>query len=130
MKPNHKLALGVLIGAVVSFVASQAIHATQEKVPRGYLVAEIDVMDPNTYQKYAAQVPGTLTPFNAQYLVRGGKTTSLEGEAPPKRFVILAFDSVEKARAWYDSPAYSAIRPIRQSAAKTRSFIAEGVTPQ
>jgi uncharacterized protein (DUF1330 family) len=130
MKPNHKLALGVLIGAVVSFIASQAIHARQDKVPPGYLIAEIDVSDPTTYQKYAAQVPGTLAPFNAQYLVRGGKTTSLEGEPPRKRVVVIAFDSVEKARAWYDSPAYSAIRPIRQSAAKTRSFIAEGFTPQ
>jgi uncharacterized protein (DUF1330 family) len=130
MKPNHKLALGILAGAMVSFAASQAIHARQDKAPAGYLIAEIDVTDPDTYQKYAAQVPGTLAPYNAQYLVRGGKTTTLEGEPPRKRVVVLAFDSVEKAKAWYDSPAYSAIRPIRQGAAKTRSFIAEGFTPQ
>jgi uncharacterized protein (DUF1330 family) len=130
MKPNLKLALAIVAGATVSFVASQALHAKQEKAPRGYIVAEIDVTDTATYQKYAAQVPDTLAPFNAQYLVRGGKTTALEGEPPAKRVVVLAFDSVEKAKAWYDSPAYSAIRPIRQGAAKTRSFIAEGVAPQ
>jgi uncharacterized protein (DUF1330 family) len=130
MKPNQKLALGVLIGAMVSFAASQALHAREDKAAPGYIVAEIDVTDPTTYQKYAAQVPGTLAPFKAQYLVRGGKTMPLEGEPPAKRVVVLAFDSVEKAKAWYDSPAYSAIRPIRQSAAKTRSFIAEGVAPQ
>jgi uncharacterized protein (DUF1330 family) len=43
--------------------------------------------------------------------------------------VVIAFDSVEKAREWYDSPAYAAIRPIRQSAAKSRIFIVEGVVP-
>jgi uncharacterized protein (DUF1330 family) len=37
---------------------------------------------------------------------------------------------MEKARAWYDSPAYEAIKPIRQSSAKTRAFIVEGVTPR
>ena len=129
MKPNQKLALGVLIGAMVSFAASQALHATQEKVPRGYLVAEVDVTDADAFQKYATQVPGTLTPFTGQYLVRGGKITPLEGQWAPKRVVVIAFDSVAKAQAWYDSPAYSAIRPIRQGAAKTRSFIAEGFTP-
>jgi uncharacterized protein (DUF1330 family) len=42
----------------------------------------------------------------------------------------IAFDSAEKAREWYDSPAYAAIRPIRQSAAKSRVFIVEGLAPQ
>jgi len=44
--------------------------------------------------------------------------------------MIIAFDSAEKAREWYDSPAYEAIKPIRQSAAKSRIFIVEGVAPQ
>jgi uncharacterized protein (DUF1330 family) len=44
--------------------------------------------------------------------------------------VVVAFDSMEKARAWYDSPAYDTIKPIRHSSAKTRAFIVEGVTPQ
>ena len=44
--------------------------------------------------------------------------------------VLLGFDSVEKAREWYDSPAYQAIKPLRQSSAKGRFFIVEGVVPQ
>jgi uncharacterized protein (DUF1330 family) len=44
--------------------------------------------------------------------------------------VVIAFDSMEKARGWYGSPAYAAIRPIRQRAANSRLFIVEGVTPQ
>jgi len=49
----------------------------------------------------------------------------------PKGFiVVIGFDSVEKAREWYDSPAYAAIKPFRQSSTKSRIFIAEGVAPQ
>ena len=59
-----------------------------------------------------------------------GRDKALEGDAPKSRVVIIAFDSVEKAREWYDSPAYAAIRPIRQRAAKARIFIVEGVAPQ
>jgi len=128
MKTNHKLALAVLAGASIGVAGATAIHAQQAKTPPAYVIAEVDVTDPTTMQKYAEKVPETLAPFNHQYLVRGGKTQALEGE-PPKRIIVIAFDSAEKARGWYDSPAYEAIKPIRQSAAKSRLFIVEGIAP-
>jgi uncharacterized protein (DUF1330 family) len=129
MKTNHKLALAVLAGVSIGVAGAMAIHAQQVKTPPAYVIAEVDVTDPTTLQKYAEKVPETLAPFNSHYLVRGGKTQALEGEAP-KRIVVIAFDSAEKARGWYDSPAYEAIKPIRQSSAKSRIFIVEGVAPQ
>lgn len=129
MQTNHKLALAVLAGVAIGVAGAEAIHAQQVKTPPAYIIAEVEVTDPAGMQKYGAKVPETLAPFNHQYLVRGGKTQALEGE-PPKHIVEIAFDSAEKAREWYDSPAYAAIKPIRQSAAKTRLFIVEGVTPQ
>ena len=129
MKTNYKLALAVLAGVSLGVAGAEAIHAQQVKTPPAYLIADVEVTDPATFQKYADKVPETLAPFNAQYLVRGGKTQALEGEAP-KRVVVIAFASAEKARGWYDSPAYDAIKSIRQSAAKSRLFIVEGLTPQ
>jgi uncharacterized protein (DUF1330 family) len=130
MKMNHKLALAVLAGTLIGVAGATAIHAQQAKVPPGFIISEADaLLDIPTLQKYGAQVPQTLAPFNYHYIVRGGKTQALEGEAP-KGIVVIAFDSVEQARAWYDSPAYQAIKPIRQSASKGRLFIVEGVLPQ
>ena len=129
MKTNHKLALAVLAGVATGVAGAKAIHAQQVKAPPAYVIAEVDVQDPTNFQKYREKVPGTLAPFNGHYIVRGGKTQSVEGEAP-KRFIVIAFDSMEKAQAWWDSPAYEAIKPIRQSSAKSRIFIAEGVVPQ
>ena len=86
--------------------------------------------DTATFAKYAAAVPGTLAPFSGKYVIRGGKVTAVEGDAPKQRFIVIAFDSVEKAQAWEDSPAYEAIKPIRHASAKSRVFIAEGVAPQ
>jgi uncharacterized protein (DUF1330 family) len=126
MKTNHKLAVAVLAGASIGVAGAEAIHAQQAKTPPAYVIAEVDVTDPTNMQKYGEKVPETLAPFNHQYLVRGGKTQALEGE-PPKGIVVIAFDSAEKAREWYDSPAYEAIKPIRQSSAKTRLFIVEGI---
>ena len=128
MKTNHKLALGVLLGAAMGITGATAIHARQVKTAPAYVIAEVDVVDPATFQKYSEKVPGTLAPFNSHYLVRGGKTQAIEGEAP-KRIVVIAFDSMEKAQAWEDSAAYEAIKPIRHSSANSRVFIAEGVAP-
>jgi uncharacterized protein (DUF1330 family) len=129
MKTNHKLALAVLAGVLIGVAGARAIQAQQVKTPPAYVIAEVDVTDRTTMQKYGEKVPETLAPFIHRYLVRGGKTQSLEGEAP-KGIVVIAFDSAEKARGWYDSPAYEAIKPIRQSSAKSRIFIVEGIAPQ
>ncbi len=130
MKPNHKLALVLLAGIALGGAGATAIHAQQAKVAPGYVIAEVEVNDATAFQKYAAGVPDTLAPFNAKYVVRAGKITPVEGDAPKGRFIVIAFDSVAKAQAWEDSPAYEAIKPIRHASAKSRIFIAEGVAPQ
>ena len=128
MKTNHKLVLAVLAGVVIG-VAGMAIHAQQTKTAPGYVVAEVDVHDAATFAKYGAKVPDTLKPYNGHYLVRGGKIEGVEGTAPKDRFVVIAFDSAEKARAWENSAEYEAIKPIRHSSATSRVFIVEGVSP-
>jgi uncharacterized protein (DUF1330 family) len=102
----------------------------EAKTPPGYVIAEVEVHDLPTMQKYGAEVPETLAPFNHHYVILSDKIQALEGEPPKGGIVMIAFNSVEKARAWYDSPAYAAIRPLRQSAAKSRIFIVEGVPAQ
>jgi uncharacterized protein (DUF1330 family) len=129
MKTTHKVALATLAGIAMGVAGAKVIRAQQTQTPPGYVIAEVEVTDPATMQKYGDKVPETMEPFHHHFVVRGGKTQALEGE-PPKGIIVIAFDSVEKAREWYDSPAYSAIKPIRQSAAKSRVFIVEGVAAQ
>lgn len=130
IKTNYKLALALLAGVAIA-IAAGAIRAQQVNSPPGYVIAEVEVTDPPTMQKYVQKIAETLAPFNGhyRYLVRSSKGQALEGE-PPKGIVVIAFDSAEQARDWYNSPAYQAIKPIRQSAAKSRIFIVEGVIPK
>jgi len=130
MKTNYKLTLAVLAGVSLGVAGATAIHARQAKVPPAYIISEVDeLQDLPTLQKYGGKVGETLATFNHHFIVRGGKPQALEGE-PPKGFVVLVFDSVEKAREWYYSPAYQAIKPFRQNSTKGRFFIVEGVVPQ
>ena len=129
MKTDHKLTLAVLAGVALGVAGARTIHAQQAKTPPGYVISEVDVTDPAAFQEYAKKAPETVASFGGHYLVRGGKTQTVEGEAP-KRIAVIAFDSAEKARAWEDSPAYGAIKPIRLSSAKSRIYIVEGINPQ
>ena len=115
MNTKGNLALAVLAGISIGAVSVMAVHAQETKTPPAYLIAEPDVTDRAAFQKYAEKVPETLVPFRGSfhYVVRGGKAQALEGQ-PPKSIVVLAFDSTEKALAWYNSPAYEANKPIRR----------------
>lgn len=130
MTTNLKVALALLTELLIGAGGAMTIHGQQERTAPGYVIAEVDVTDPATMQKYGEKVPETLAPFHHQYLVRSRNIQTLEGDEPKGGIVEIQFDSVEKAREWYDSPAYAAIRPIRQKAAKSRIFIVEGVPPQ
>jgi uncharacterized protein (DUF1330 family) len=130
MGTKQKLTLAMLAGVLIGVAATMTIRAEQTKTPPGYVIAEVEVSDLAQMQKYGEKVPETLAPFSHHYVVRSAKIQSLEGEPPKGGIVVIAFDSVEKAREWYDSPAYAAIRPIRQGAAKSRIFIVEGLPPQ
>jgi uncharacterized protein (DUF1330 family) len=90
MKSNLKLLFAALVGVSIGVGCAMVIHAQQVKVAPGYIIAEVEVTDPATIQTYVAKLPETLAPFNHHYIVRGGKTRSLEGE-PPKGIVIIAF---------------------------------------
>ncbi|WP_189611029.1 DUF1330 domain-containing protein [Pigmentiphaga litoralis] len=90
-------------------------------------VSEFEVTDPEGIKPYSAGVDATFAPFGGRYIVRGGTVASLEGGAT-KRVVMIQFPSMEQARAWYDSPAYRALRPIRHQSATSKVFIVNGVT--
>jgi len=133
VKLNYKVLIGVIAGVLAGAAGNNAIHGQQVKTPPVYIIAEADaITDPTGIQEYGAKVRETLAPFNGHYhfVVRSGKTESLDGDAPPKGIVVIAFDTSEQAHAWYDSPAYAAIRPIRLAAVKGRMFIVEGVAIQ
>ena len=93
-----------------------------------YVIAEVEVTDPDGYKSYLALVPPSLAPFGGRILVRGGRTVPLEG-ASAKRIVVIEFDSVETAERWYRSPTYAEAIPLRQGAATARLFIVEGASP-
>ena len=93
-----------------------------------YMVADIDVHDPETYDQYSRAAQPTFAGFGeVRYLVRGGEVTPLEGKWKPKRLFIIKFEDRDQAMAWYNSPAYREAMKIREASSTSDLFMVEGV---
>ena len=96
-------------------------------MPSAYILANVDVKDPAAYEEYKRLSTIAMKAHGAEVCVRGGKTEVLEGDWTPHRVVLLKFPSMEKAKAFYDSPEYGAAIKARQNIAVMRMTLIEGV---
>jgi uncharacterized protein (DUF1330 family) len=130
MKGYYKVGLAVLGGVLMGIAGGRAIQAQAARTKPAYVIAEVEVTDPVALKKYSDKAPQIVASQGGRYVVRGGNPQSLEGDPPKGFIVVIGFDSAEKAREWYDSPEYSAIKPLRQSATKSRLILVEGVAAE
>ena len=91
-----------------------------------YVVVQVDIKDPVRYADYKEMVPASLEKYGGKFLVRGGKTHTMEGGWAPKRFVLVEFPSVEQAKAWWSSKEYAPAKALRQSCSETQMIVVEG----
>ena len=92
-----------------------------------YVIVRVDVTDMDTYKEYTKHTPATVEQYGGKFIVRGGDVTVLEGENETRRVVILEFDTVEAATAWYHSPEYQSAKSIRVNAADAQFIVIDGV---
>ena len=92
-----------------------------------YLISTIDVHDPIGYEEYRKLVSPILAKYGGRFVVRGGTTEYKEGDWRPRRIVVVEFESLEKARDFYESPEYSQAKHIRQRTSAGSVLFVEGV---
>jgi len=94
-----------------------------------YVIADVEVHDPDGFREYHEGVPGVIAAHGGRYVVRGGQVETLEGEWSPTRLVIIEFDDLEQARGWYHSDDYQRLRKSRESAATVSLLVVPGYEP-
>ena len=92
-----------------------------------YVIARIHVTDWERYREYTARTPATIAQFGGRFIARGGDVVSLEGPEETRRVVILEFPSLERAKEWYHSEEYQAVRELRAAAATASLVAIDGV---
>ena len=96
---------------------------------KGYIISMISVTNPEEYKAYMGPTAELVKAHGGRYLVRGGEKTVIEGETEYDRFVVLEFDSVEKAKAFYEDPEYAEVMKIRHRNSKGTMVRVEGYDP-
>src|SRR5262249_39246365 len=111
MKTKYTVGLSILAGVVVGAAVVEALHA--QATPPAYVIAELDVANVEAFDKeYVPPAAKAVIDGGGKYLVRGGETAAFFGEPPKRRNLIMVFDSMDKAKAAFNSPAYREAKKI------------------
>lgn len=75
--------------------------------------------------EYLQRIDATLEPFGGRFLVHGAQPQVVEGTFPG-HLILIGFADMAKAKAWYYSPAYQAILPLRSDNSVGDVILVEG----
>lgn len=91
-----------------------------------YMIVEVETTDEALMAEYRKHTPGLVARFGGKFIVRGGKTRTLEGGWTPPRMVVLEFPDMASAERFYDSPEYKPVLDMRLRAGKSRAILVDG----
>ena len=95
-------------------------------MPKGYFIVTEEIKDEDGMNAYAGKAVPTILQSGGKLIVVERNAEVLEGEWHGTQTIIVEFDSVDAARAWYNSEAYQAIIGERHAAADSNAVIVSG----
>ena len=126
MRIQHTIALAVAVGLGVGVIATRGLAVQAKRT--FYVVIEVDeITDADGYKAMTKIGPANIVEVkhaDGRYLARTDNLTALDGAAP-KRFVMIAFDSMDKANGLYQNT--KEMTAMRIKSTKSRAFIVEGL---
>lgn len=91
-----------------------------------YAIVQVDVKDADEYGKYAALAGPAVAKFGGEFLARGGAVAVMEGTSRD-RCVIIRFDDMDTAKAFYHSDDYQKALEFAQPASTRDYKFVQGV---
>ena len=92
-----------------------------------YVVAQGRIENPEVLAQYVEKASPTIGAHGGRILAFDETPDVVEGSVDFPRTVIVEFPTREAFRAWYDSPEYQAILPMRLDAAPGTLIVANGL---
>ena len=98
----------------------------------GYVIADLTVTDSEMFDDYKRKVGSTIEKYGGKAIImasnkKEGAIDIVEGDWNPNLFVVIQFDSVDKAKEWYNSREYTDIVGLRFNSSNAQLNIVEGV---
>jgi uncharacterized protein (DUF1330 family) len=122
---DRKTLLTVLVSGVVAGGAVHLLHA--QTPPLGITVSEVNVKDVEAYKAWLPDVQKRIADHGGKYLAGGfNKTTTITGDAPPNRVVVIQYPSVEAVKKWWQEVGEADLKKAEKFAS-FRVYAVEGV---
>ncbi len=93
---------------------------------KGYLIAHIRVRDKEAFEEFKALSGAAIKAHNGKVLVRNPSPDHREGAAQGLA-IVIEFESLMAAQAFYESEAYSQARTVREKISETDLVLVEGL---
>lgn len=92
-----------------------------------HVVFEVDVLDADStaYRDYKQAVAPLIERFGGRYLARAARGTAIEGPATTGVWHLVEFPDVDAVDAFWASPDYARLRPLREDAVRVRAVLVE-----
>jgi uncharacterized protein (DUF1330 family) len=94
------------------------------KGPKGYVILTEAIKDPEGMKAYGQAARTTMG--GSTVLAVDTSPKAVEGSWPGDQTVVLEFESVDAAHAWYESEGYQQAAKVRQAAADCNVVIIAG----
>jgi uncharacterized protein (DUF1330 family) len=92
-----------------------------------YAIAHLQDATPHPeIAEYIERITATFEPYGGRFLVHAAQHEVKEGSWPG-HVVVIVFPGIAEARAWWDSPAYQEIAPLRSRHIEGDIILVEGV---
>ncbi len=79
----------------------------KDGVMPAYVVGAIyDIKDPAGFYDYRSVAGPTVANFGGKFIAGGESVEAVEGDWAPLGFVVLEFESMERAKRWYRGKAF------------------------
>jgi len=95
-------------------------------VPKGYLIAHIRVRDADAFEEFKQLSGAAIKAHGGKVLVRNPAPDHREGAAEGLA-IVIEFESLAAARAFYESDAYIKARGVRENISDTDLILVEGL---
>jgi len=92
-----------------------------------YVISEVEVLDEQAADRYRELAAASIAQYSGRYLVRGALAEAVEGAPTARRFVVVEFPSLQRAREWYASSEYAQALAYRTAALDRRLLFVEGI---
>ena len=84
-----------------------------------YALFALTITDEAAHEDYIAGAIESFADTGVELVFATDDLVPLEGAVPAERLVLLKFPSEDAARGWYESEAYTKVKPLRLESADT-----------